>query len=76
MAGREVIHLATMKILILVLVAGVVVSLFAGLYFVYKDKGNSTRAVKALTIRVALQAIIVALLLGGVLFGFITGKLQ
>jgi len=68
--------LATMKILILVLVAGVVVSLFAGLYFVYKDKGNSTRAVKALTIRVALQAIIVALLLGGVLFGFITGKLQ
>jgi cytochrome bd-type quinol oxidase subunit 2 len=57
-----------MKILILVL--------FAGLYFVYKDKGNSTRAVKALTIRVALQAIIVALLLGGVLFGFITGKLQ
>jgi hypothetical protein len=53
-----------------------VVSLFAGLYFVYKDKGNSTRAVKALTIRVALQAIIVALLLGGVLFGFITGKLQ
>ena len=65
-----------MKIIILVLVAAVVVSLFAGLYFVYKDKGNSTRAVKALTIRVALQAIIVALLLGGVLFGFITGKLQ
>jgi hypothetical protein len=65
-----------MKILILVLVAGVVVSLFAGLYFVYKVKGSSTRAVKALTIRVALQAIIVALLLGGVLFGFITGKLQ
>ena len=65
-----------MKILILVLVLGVVVSLFAGLYFVYKDKGNSTRAVKALTVRVALQALIVAILLGGVLFGFITGKLQ
>ena len=65
-----------MKILILVLVLGVIVSLFAGLYFVYKDKGNSTRAVKALTIRVALQAIIIAILLGGFLFGFITGKLQ
>jgi hypothetical protein len=64
-----------MKIIILVLVAAVVASLFAGLYFVYKDKGNSTRAVKALTIRVALQAIIVALLLGGVLLGFIQGKL-
>jgi len=64
-----------MKIIILVLVAAVVASLFAGLYFVYKDKGNSTRAVKALTIRVALQAIIVALLLGGLLLGFIQGKL-
>ena len=64
-----------MKIIILVLVAAVVASLFAGLYFVYKDKGNSTRAVKALTVRVALQAIIVALLLGGVLLGFIQGKL-
>ena len=65
-----------MKIIILALVAAVVVSLFAGLYFVYKDKGNSTRAVKALTIRVALQAIIIALLLGGLALGFITGKLQ
>ena len=65
-----------MKILILVLVLGVVVSLFAGLYFVYKDKGNSTRAVKALTVRVALQALIIALLFCGVVFGFITGKLQ
>ena len=65
-----------MKILILVLVAGVVASLFAGLYFVYKDKGNSTRAVKALTVRVALQAIIIALLLGGFLLGFIQHRLQ
>jgi cytochrome bd-type quinol oxidase subunit 2 len=64
-----------MKIIILILVAAVIASLFAGLYFVYKDKGNSTRAVKALTIRVALQAIIIALLLGGLLLGFIQGKL-
>ena len=65
-----------MRILILILLLAVVASLFSGLYFVYKDKGNSTRAVKALTIRVALQAIIIALLFGGVVFGFITGKLQ
>jgi Protein of unknown function (DUF2909)/Hypoxia induced protein conserved region len=64
-----------MKIIILVLVAAVIVSLFAGLYFVYKDKGNSTRAVKALTVRVALQAIIILLLLGGLMLGFIQGKL-
>ena len=65
-----------MKILILVLVAGVIASLFAGLYFVYKDKGNSTRAVKALTVRVALQALVIALLLGGFVFGMIQDKLQ
>jgi phosphatidylglycerophosphate synthase len=64
-----------MRIVILVLLAVVLASLFSGLYFVYKDKGNSTRAVKALTIRVALQAIIIALLLGGLLLGFIQGKL-
>jgi hypothetical protein len=65
-----------MKIIILVLVLAIIVSLFAGLYFVYKDKGNSTRAVKALTVRVALQAIVVALLLGGFVFGLIQGRLQ
>ena len=64
-----------MKIIILVLVAAIIVSLFAGLYFVYKDKGTSTRAVKALTVRVALQAIVVALLLGGFVFGMIQGRL-
>jgi hypothetical protein len=65
-----------MKIIILVLVLAIVVSLFAGLYFVYKDKGSSTRAVKALTVRVALQAIVIALLLGGFVFGIIQGRLQ
>ena len=64
-----------MRIIILILVFAVLASLFAGLYFVYKDKGNSTRAVKALTVRVALQAIIIALLFGGLLLGYIQGKL-
>jgi uncharacterized membrane-anchored protein len=65
-----------MKIIVLLLVAAVVGSLFVSLYFVYKDKGNSTRAVKWLTIRVVLQAIVIALLFAGVLFGVIQGKLQ
>ena len=65
-----------MKILILLLIAGVIVSLFAGLYFVYKDKGNSTRAVKALTVRVALQAIVIAILLVGFLYGYFRDRLQ
>jgi len=65
-----------LKIVVLLLVAAVVASLFISLYFVYKDKGNSTRAVKWLTVRVVLQGLVIAILLGGVLFGFITGRLQ
>ena len=34
-----------MKIVILILLLGVVASLFSGLYFVYKDKGTTHRAV-------------------------------
>ena len=65
-----------MKILILVLIVAVIASLFAGLYFIYKDKGDSTRAVKALTVRVVLQAIIIALLLGGFVLGMIQNRLE
>ncbi len=35
----------------------VVVSLFSGLYFVYKDKGNTNRAVISLTIRIGAVAL-------------------
>ena len=66
-----------MKILLLVLVAGVVVSLFLGLYFVYKDKGTTNRAAIALTVRVALSALVIAILLGGYLLGFFAdGKIH
>jgi heme/copper-type cytochrome/quinol oxidase subunit 4 len=66
-----------MKIIILILLFAVVVSLFSGLYFVYKDKGNSNRAVISLTIRVALSVIVFLLLIGSYYFGLIPGgKLQ
>ena len=65
-----------MKILILVLVLGVVVSLFAGLYFVYKDKGQSNRAVISLTIRIALSVLVFAILMVSYYFGLIPGRLQ
>ena len=66
-----------MKIVILVLLVAVVASLFSGLYFVYKDKGNSNRAVISLTIRVALSILTFALLMASYYFGWIPGgKLQ
>ena len=65
-----------MKILILVLLAAVVASLFSGLYFVYKDKGQSNRAVISLTIRIVLSILVFAILMGSYYFGLIPGRLQ
>ena len=65
-----------MKIVILILLAAVVASLFSGLYFVYKDKGQSNRAVISLTIRIALSVLVFAILMLSYYFGLIPGKLQ
>jgi heme/copper-type cytochrome/quinol oxidase subunit 4 len=65
------------KIIILILLFAVIASLFSGLYFVYKDKGNSNRAVISLTIRIALSVLVFVLLIGSYYFGWIPeGKLQ
>ena len=50
-----------------ILLAAVVASLFSGLYFVYKDKGGSNRAVVALTIRIGLSLTIFVLLIAAYL---------
>ncbi len=60
-----------MKILIGVLLLLVLVSLFSGLYFMYKDKGNSKRVVKALTIRVALSITIIVIVIASYFLGLI-----
>ena len=60
-----------MRIVIIVLLFAVVASLFSGLYFVYKDKGNSNRAVISLTIRIVLSLLAFAILMGSYYFGFI-----
>jgi Protein of unknown function (DUF2909) len=62
-----------MKIVILVLLFGVIVSLFSGLFFIYKDKGQSERAVKALTVRIVLSLVVFALLVISYYFGLIPG---
>ncbi|HEX4333497.1 MAG TPA: twin transmembrane helix small protein [Usitatibacter sp.] len=60
-----------MKIVILVLLLAVVASLFSGLYFVYKDKGTTNRAVIALTIRIVLSLVVFALLMASYWFGWL-----
>ena len=64
-----------MRFVVLAFVAFILVSLFSALYFLVKDKGQSTRTVKALTVRVALSIALFVLLLLGFHFGFITQRL-
>jgi hypothetical protein len=60
-----------MRIVILVLLFAVVASLFSGLYFVYKDKGGTNRAVISLTIRIVLSLVVFVLLIASYYFGWI-----
>ena len=62
-----------MKIVVIVLLLAVIASLFSGLFFVYKDKGESNRAVIALTIRIVLSLTVFALLIGSYFFGLVPG---
>ena len=64
-----------MRIVVLVFVAFILFSLFSALYFLLKDKGNSTRTVKALTIRVVLSIVLFVMLLLAFHFGWINQRL-
>ena len=64
-----------MRFVVLVFIAFILFSLFSALYFMLKDRGRSTRTVKALTIRVALSILLFLLLLAGFKLGFITQRL-
>lgn len=63
-----------MKIILAVLLLLVLVSLFCGLYFMYRDKGKSRRTVIALTIRVALSVAIFIIVIVSMLMGWLPGK--
>jgi hypothetical protein len=53
----------------------IVASLFSALFFVYKDRSGSTRAVKALALRVGLSIALFLLLMAGYYFGYLTERL-
>lgn len=54
------------KFIVLLLLGFVIVSLFSGLYFLVKDKGQSNRTVNALSVRIGLSilAIVVVMIAG------------
>ncbi len=64
------------KLVIILMLIGVVGSLFSGLFFLYRDRGAGVRAAKALTLRIGLSIAIFVLLLIGFRFGLIPGYTQ
>ncbi|WP_310448957.1 twin transmembrane helix small protein [Sulfuritalea sp.] len=65
-----------MRFIVIALLIAIVLSLASALLFVYRDSGQSAdRAVKALTLRVALSVLLFLVLIGGHYFGWISGHL-
>ena len=60
-----------LKAAIALMLIATVVSLFSGLFFLVKDECNSNRLVTALTVRVVLAVITLAL----ITWGFFSGQL-
>lgn len=60
-----------LKAVIALMLIATVVSLFSGLFFLVKDEGNANRLVTALTVRVVLAVITLAL----ITWGFFSGQL-
>ncbi|MBU6421238.1 MAG: twin transmembrane helix small protein [Gammaproteobacteria bacterium] len=58
-------------IVVLAILLVIVVSLFSGLYYMLHDRGQSTRAVKALTLRIAISLILFAVLMIGYWTGWL-----
>lgn len=62
------------KIITILFLVLIVASLFSALTFLYKDGGQGTRTVKALTVRVGLSIFLFILLMLGAYFGIIPAK--
>jgi len=64
-----------MRYIVIGVFVAIVVSLFSALYFVYQDRGGSTRALKALALRVGLSVGLFAFLMLGYYFGWFRERL-
>jgi hypothetical protein len=59
------------KILIIAALAAIIVSLASGMVFLVKDKGETERTAKALTVRIGLSVLLFGLLMLGIFTGHI-----
>ena len=64
------------KVLVILLLLAIVGSLFSGLFFLYRDRGEGVRTVKMLTLRIGLSIFLFLMLLIAFRFGIIPGYSQ
>ena len=64
------------RVLVVLLLLGIVGSLFSGLFYIWRDRGSGVRTARALTLRIGLSISLFLLLLVGFRFGFIPGYTQ
>jgi hypothetical protein len=65
-----------MKFVVIAAFIAIVGSLLSGLVFLVKDKGQTDRTVRALTVRIALSVALFLVLMLGFWLGLIPGKIQ
>jgi len=65
-----------LKGIIVLLLLATVGSLFSGLFFLVKDEGRSSRLVNALTVRVVLATLTLALIAWGFYSGELTSSVR
>ena len=64
------------KVLVVLLLLGILGSLFSGLFYIYRDRGTGVRTARARTVRIGLSISLFLMLLAGFRFGFIPGYTQ
>jgi hypothetical protein len=64
-----------MRLLVFAFIALILFSLGSALFFLVRDRGQSTRTVKALAVRVGLSIALFLLLMIGYKLGFIPGRI-
>lgn len=62
------------RIIVVTFLLVIVGSLFSALLYLVKDKGNTERTVKALTVRISLSITLFLLLIAGFYFGILPPK--
>ncbi len=74
MRGRKE-YPASMRYVVIAVLVGIVASLGSALVFMYRDRSNSKRMVRALALRVGLSVGLFLMLMAAYYFGLITERL-